>query len=309
MASEQAQSQVWTTRRLLAWMGEAFAKAGIDSPRLCAEMLVLHVIGCDRLKLYTDPDRPASPLERQALRDLVARALRHEPVQYLTGEAWFFGLPFKADRRALVPRPATETIVEHVLQHARATPGFGGAEGDGTLVIDLCMGSGCVAVALALRLPHARVVATDVSAEAIGLARENAARHGVGDRVDLLVGDLFAPLAEHPVAGTKGRAHYLVANPPYIPDDEWADVPANVKEYEPEIALRGGEDGLRLVRPILERGGAHLRPGGLIAVEIAESRAEQALAIARAAPELEDARVLDDFEGRPRVVMARRRAD
>ncbi|HRQ72256.1 MAG TPA: peptide chain release factor N(5)-glutamine methyltransferase [Phycisphaerales bacterium] len=300
-------AQTWTTRRLLAWMGEAFTKAGIESPRLCAEMLVLHVLGCDRLRLYTDPDRPASPLERQALRDLVARALRHEPVQYLTGEAWFFGLPFRVDRHVLVPRPATETIVEHVLQHARATPGFGGAEGDGTLIIDLCTGSGCVAVALALRLPHARVVATDVSGEAVAVARENAVRHGVADRIDFFVGDLFAPLAEHPVAGTKGRAHYLVANPPYIPDDEWGDVPANVKDYEPEIALRGGEDGLRFVRPILERGGAHLRPGGLIAVEIAESRAEAALAIARGVPELEEARVVDDFEGRPRVVIAKRR--
>ncbi|GIK20487.1 MAG: release factor glutamine methyltransferase [Phycisphaerales bacterium] len=288
-------------------MGEAFTKAGIDSPRLCAEMLVLHVIGCDRLRLYTDPDRPASPLERQALRDLVARALRHEPVQYLTGEAWFFGLPFRVDRRVLVPRPATETIVEHVLQHARATPGFGGAEGDGTLVIDLCTGSGCVAVALATRLPHARVVATDVSGEAVEVARENAARHAVADRIDFLVGDLFAPLAEHPAAGTKGRAHYLVANPPYVPDDEWAAVPANVKDYEPETALRGGEDGLRFVRPILEHGAAHLRPGGMIAVEIAESRAADALAIARGVCELEDARVVDDFEGRPRVVMARRR--
>ena len=290
-------------------MGEAFAKAGIDSPRLCAELLLLHVIGCDRLRLYTDPDRPASPLERQALRDLVARALRHEPVQYLTGEAWFFGLPFRVDRRVLVPRPATETIVEHVLQHARATPGFGGAEGAGTLIIDLCTGSGCIAVALAVRLPHARVVATDISPDAIDLARENAGRHGVADRIDFLTGDLFAPLAEHPVAGTTGRAHCLVANPPYIPDDEWGDVPPNVKGYEPEIALRGGEDGLRFVRPILERGGVHLRPGGMLAVEIAESRAEEALAIARGVEELEEARVIDDFEGRPRVVLARRRAD
>src|SRR5688500_1852362 len=105
-------------------MADAFAKKGLDSARLMAELLMAHVIGCERLKLYMEPERPATPLERQQLRDLVGRALKHEPVQYLTGEAWFFSLPFKVDRRVLIPRPATETIVQHVLQHARVEPGF-----------------------------------------------------------------------------------------------------------------------------------------------------------------------------------------
>lgn len=298
-------------------MKEAFGKAGLDSPQLCAEMLVAHVLGCERLGLYTDPDRPASPLERQTLRDLTARALKDEPVQYLVGEAWFFSMPFAVDRRVLIPRPATATIVEEVLQHARATPGFGGDGGarfgDGVVIADVCTGSGCVGIALARHMPGAHVVATDVSAAALEVARENAARHGVADRVDLVEGDLLAALAEHPAAKGKGTLHYLVSNPPYIPDDEWESedeatgVQANVKAYEPEIALRGGPDGLRFVRPLLAEGPERVRPGGLVLVEVAASRAEEAAVIARANPKLEAVRVVKDFEGHPRTVVARRR--
>jgi release factor glutamine methyltransferase len=107
----RTQTGEWTTRKLLAWMSDAFVKKGIDSPRLCAELLLAHVIGCDRLRLYMDADRPATPLERDTLRDLVARALKHEPVQYLVGEAWFHGLPFHVDRRVLIPRPSSETLI------------------------------------------------------------------------------------------------------------------------------------------------------------------------------------------------------
>jgi len=297
-------------------MKEAFSKAGIDSPQLCAEMLVSHVLGCERLKLYTEPDRPASPLERQSLRDLTGRALKDEPVQYLVGEAWFFSLPMHVDRRVLIPRPATGTIVEHVLQHARATPGFGGEPdgrfGEGVLTADLCTGSGCVAVALAKHMPGAHLVATDISAEALEVAALNTARHRVADRVDLVRGDLLAPLALHPVARGKGSLSYLVSNPPYIPDDEWesADpeqgVQANVRAFEPTVALRGGADGLDFVRPLLTEGPAWLRPGGLILIEVAASRAAEARAIAEANPLLEAVRVLKDFEGLPRTIVARR---
>lgn len=297
-------------------MKDAFTRAGVDSPQLCAEMLVAHVLGCERLKLYTDPDRPASPLERQSLRDLTARALKDEPVQYLVGEGWFFSMPFLVDKRVLIPRPATGTIVEHVLQHARATPGFGGEPdggfGDGVVIADIGTGSGCIAVALAKHMPGAHVVATDISADALDVARANAERHGVADRIDLLEGDLLSPLARHAVAKGKGSLHYLVSNPPYIPDDEWESddpetgVQANVKSFEPTGALRGGADGLDAVRPLLANGPALLRPGGLILVEVAASRAKEAKALAEANPLLEAVRVLKDFEGLPRTVVARR---
>ncbi len=291
----------WTTRALLDWMTGAFREKGLDAPRLCAELLVAHVIGCERLRLYMEADRPASDLERDHLRALVARALRHEPVQYLVGEAWFFSLPMKVDRRVLVPRPSSETIVEHLLQTVRADPGL--APGGALVIADVCTGSGCLAVAILKNLPGARALATDLSPPALEVAHLNAQRHGVFDRIELLQGDLLSPLESHPAGH---GLHALVSNPPYIPDHEWAEVPPNVKDFEPELALRAGPDGLAFVRPLIEQGPDHLRPGGLLFVEIASSTAASVLELARASPRLTGARIVDDFEGLPRVLFARR---
>lgn len=296
-------AEPWTTRRLLAWLTDAFTTNGLDSPRLCAELLISHTLGCDRLRLYMDTDRRASDLELAGLRGLVARALKNEPVQYLVGEAWFFGLAFKVDRRVLVPRPSTETIVEHVLQSCRVEPGFGGASGEGMTILDVCTGSGCVAIALLKNLKGATALATDISPDALDVARENAVKLGVAERVEFARGDLLEPALEHP----RGHGvHVLAANPPYIPDHEWADVPENVRGFEPEAALRGGPDGMAYVRPILERGPDVLRPGGMILVETAASTAGACLAIAAGDERLRGAKLLKDHEGLERVVVARR---
>ena len=277
--------EVWTTRRLLAWMGEAFTKKGLDSPRLLAEMLVAHVLGCDRIRLYMEADRPATPLERSALRDLVQRALAHEPVQYLVGEAWFFALPFKVDRRVLIPRPSTETIVETVLQHERTRHQGTAPRGEGVLIADVCTGSGCIAVALLKNLPGARAVATDLSPDALDVARGNAQRHGVLDRLELLPGNLLEPLRDHPVAGGAGAVDYLVSNPPYIPDHEWdAD----------------------FIRPLAAHAPTLVKPGGLLLIEVAAAHADEARALVDAAGVLTDVRVLKDVDGLPRVVVGHR---
>jgi release factor glutamine methyltransferase len=299
--------ETWTTRRLLAWMNEAFTKKGLDSPRLMAEMLMAHVLGCDRLRLYMEADRPATDLERNSLRDLVGRALKHEPIQYLVGEAWFFGLPFHVDRRVLVPRPATETIVQHVLQHVRAEAGFGGKTGEGVLVGDVCTGSGCIAVAILKNLSGARVVATDVSRDALEVARQNAKRHGVLDRLDLLQGNLLEPLNDYPGTRGKGSLHFLVANPPYIPDHEWDAVEPNVKDHEPTMALRGGKDGLDLVRPLIDGGPELVRQGGLIMIETAMSTANAAGELLKARGDVSNVEVLNDFEGLPRVILGKKK--
>jgi release factor glutamine methyltransferase len=296
----------WTTRRLLGWMTEAFTKKGLDSPRLSAELLLTHVLGCDRLRLYMDADRPASPLERDTLRDLVGRALKHEPIDYLVGEKWFFGLAFHVSPAVLVPRPSTETIVENVLLHARAEPGFGGKTGEGLRFADVCTGSGCIAVALLKNLSKATALATDISAEALAVAKKNAERHGVTTRVEFSQGDLLSPLAEA-ACGAGRDLHYLLANPPYIPDHEWDAVPANVKDFEPHSALRGGPDGLMFVKPLVQGAAAFLRPGGVLMVEVAACTAEQVAEIAKAQADLEHVRVLNDVDGLPRVVSASRR--
>ncbi len=289
---------LWTTRRLLAWMMEAFEKKGMDSPRVQAEMLLEHTFSCKRLALYTDPDRPVTPIERQQLRDLVARALKHEPVQYLVGEAKFFGLDIKVDRRVLIPRPSTATIVEEVLQHQRA---LGKAKGEGLLITDICTGSGCIAIALLKNLPLARAVATDISPQALELARENAQRHAVLDRLDLLEGNLMEPLLAHPATMGSTSIDYIVSNPPYIPDHEWPAVEPNVKEYEPHLALRGGTDGLTFIRPLFAHAPRLLKPGGLMLVEVATSHA--ALCVDLARETLHDVRIRKDIDGLERVVI------
>lgn len=285
-------------------------RAGLDSPRLMGEMLLAHVLECDRLRLYTNADRPASAGELDRLRDLVKRALRDEPVQYLVGEAWFYGLRFRCDARALVPRECTGVIVRRVVEswkrrHAEEPVEDSGA-GDqddaqrGPLIADVCTGSGCVAVALAMQLPGARVIATDISPAALTLAAENIDLHAVGDRIELREGDLLEPVARDDRLA--GRLDYVVSNPPYIPDDEWADVPTNVRAHEPEIALRGGADGLRFVRPILEQGPGLLAPGGVLLVEVATRRAEAAREILAGVEGIRHAAIHRDQDGLPRVV-------
>lgn len=299
------ENQVWTTKRLLEWMTEAFERRGIDSPRLSAEILLSHVLGCQRLRLYMEADRPAAPEERERLRSLVSRALTHEPIQYLTGEGWFFGLAFEVDRRVLIPRPSTETIVEHLLQHQRSSQ-WGGKGGDGLVIADVCTGSGCIAIALATRLVAARFLATDVSPGALEVARVNAARHGVKDRIEWVQGDLLDPLRKWISVNRPDGVDAIVSNPPYIPDCEWADVAPNVRGHEPESALRGGADGLTFVRRIIAEAPEMLRPGGLLFVEVAASTADSACDLAMESKGLCDVRVLRDVDNLPRVVAARR---
>ena len=305
MPPTKTANKTWTTRGLLAWMTQAFEQKDLDSPRLFAELLLSHVIGCERLKLYMEVDRPATPLERQTLRDLVGRALNHEPVQYLVSEAWFFGLPFHVDSRVLIPRPSTETIVEHILQHVRAEPGFGGEKGEGLLGADICTGSGCIAITLAKNLPGARIIATDISPDAIEVAHTNAERHDVADRVELLQGDLLGALADHPAAG-RNTLHLIASNPPYIPDHEWPQVEPNVKDYEPHAALRAGADGLDFISKIIETSPPLLRPHGMFLIETAASHAKQAAALLEAQPGITDVHILRDNDGLDRVVVGRK---
>lgn len=301
-AHEVRTESAWTTRSLLGWMAQAFSKKGMESPRLCAEIVLSHVLGVDRLKLYVDPDRPASPEELSTLRGLVGRALKDEPVQYLTGTGWFFGLPLMVDRRVLVPRPCTETLVETVLQRAR-TRRLAGQAGVPLRILDLCTGSGCIAIALAKNLAAAgvSVVATDLSNDALDVAKHNAARHKVEQLIEFRQGDLWAALGEEEVFDV------VVSNPPYIPDDEWQAVPANVKNYEPTMALRGGVDGLALIRTILDRIDQHLVPGGLVMIEVAASRAGEALAMLSGQTSMTNAAIIKDLEGHERFVMGERR--
>ena len=279
---------------MLQWTTQHFEKRSIDHPRLAAEMLLGHVLGVERLRLYMDPGRPASELERAAMRELVERAGNHEPVDYLVGWAPFFSMQFKVTRDVLIPRPSTEALVEHVVQHARRTPGF-----SSPLIADIGTGSGAIAVAVAKHVPTSRVIACDVSEAALVVARENAKRYGVEDRIEFRCGDLLEPIEGE-------RLHYLLSNPPYISDGEWAAVEANVKDYEPVGALRGGADGLKFLRVLIEKGAGYLREPGQLVLEIAASQKQAVLDLVRRNDRLTHGHVLVDHEHLPRVLVADR---
>ncbi|MBT8486753.1 MAG: peptide chain release factor N(5)-glutamine methyltransferase [Phycisphaerales bacterium] len=286
----------WTTRRLLAWMTERFTTQSLSAPRVVSELLLAHVLECERMRLYMEVDREATAEELARLRDLVRRAAAHEPVQYLVGRAAFFGFELEVDASSLIPQPATEDLVSAVLAWARACPTTP------TRIADLGTGSGAVAIAIARDLPEATVLATDVVPAALELAARNATRLGVADRIEFRVGALLEPLDADP------RPWDVIAgNLPYISDTEWDDgsVERCVREHVPASATRGGTDGLDFIRPVMQHAATHLRPGGLLALEIGHAQRDAVLALARDT-RWTDARVERDAENFWRVLLAHR---
>ena len=295
--------EVWTTRRLLAWTTDRFAAREVDAPRVVAELLLAHALGCDRMRLYMEADRPATTDELTALRVLVQQASDHVPVQYLVGRASFFGHEFLVDRSTMIPQPCTETLVAAVIEFLQA--GNGGRGGEPARVADVGTGSGCIAISVARSEQKVSVVGTDVVPEALDLARRNAAALGVAGRVVFEEGSLLEPL--RPRADER-PFDVICANLPYISDDEWegGQVQRAVREHVPARALRAGRAGLDLIGPLIAEAGALLREGGLLALEIAHGQRDEILRLVDVAPDLERARVVPDTDGLDRVLLARR---
>lgn len=302
----------WTTRQLLAWTQEHLAKKGVEDARLSAEMLLAHALGVPRLKLFMEQDRPASELERVTFRELVKRADGHEPVDYIVGHAPFFSMMLKVNSTSLIPRPSTETLVEHVVQHARHTQGFHHPR-----IADIGTGCGPIALALAKHIPNCHIIATDISAASLELAKENAAAYGLLDRIEFRQGNLYAPLetqlkalgppvnvSQSSIGHTSEQVQYLLSNPPYISDEQWQHVAPNIRKYEPHSALRGGEDGLKYIRPLIEQAHSYLASPGQLLLEIAASQKQVVLRLIDEATGLTNPHVLTDHEGLPRVLVA-----
>jgi release factor glutamine methyltransferase len=287
----------WTVKRLLEWTAGFFGKREVDSPRLSAEMLLAHVLAVPRIRLYTDYEKTVSDVHLAAYRELVKRAGNQEPIAYLTGRAPFFNLDLAVSREVLIPRPDTETLVENVLQLARAVPGF-----EAPRILDLCTGSGAIALALAGRMKSATVVATDISEGALTVARENAGRLGLAERVTFLHGDLFTALAATPEAQP---FDLILANPPYIPSADIARLDASVRDFEPHLALDGGPDGMNFHRQILAGTEGRLTAVGRVFLEIQFDQGPRVRDLAGSFPHLAEARILKDASGHERVVTAR----
>lgn len=282
-------SEQWTISSILHWTRQYFGSKGIDNPRLDAEVLLSHILGKDRLYLYTNFDQPLTPEELASFREAVKRRAIRMPVAYITGYKEFMGLDFAVSPAVLIPRPDTEILVEAALARLADKPE--------PAIADLGTGSGAIIVSILTKLVAASGMAVDVSAAALAVAEENAARHEVGARLGFYLGDLFGPLA-----GKKFDA--ILSNPPYIPDADIAGLSAEVRQ-EPYQALAGGNDGLNFYRRIVTQAAGYLKPAGFLALEVGIDQAGLVGTLADAASGLTLEAIIKDYAGIERVVVFR----
>jgi release factor glutamine methyltransferase len=280
----------------MLWSADYLKSKGVDSPRLDAEHILAHVLGLGRLEMYLQHERPLTARELDAFRPLLKRRAQREPLQYVLGRQAFRTLELEVGPGVLIPRPETESLVEEVLVWARAY--VGPTVTHATLHgLDIGTGSGVIALSLLAEGPFARFRGVDVSPEAIEVSRRNAEQAGLQARFDLQLGSTFSGVP----AGE--RFDVIVSNPPYVAETQRADLAPEIVDWEPEVALFGGADGLEVIREIVRGAPNHLRPGGLLALEVGLGQAaDVATLMERHA--LVDARVRKDLAGRPRAVLA-----
>ena len=261
------------------------ADRGVENPRLNAEHLLAHALGLKRMELYLQFDRPLTETERAPLRDLVKRRGTREPLQHVLGTAEFHGRAFACDKRALVPRPETEQLVELAVKLAKAHAA--------PTLLDIGTGSGVIALTLALEIPSATVHGTDLSPDALALSAENAARHALTDRVTFHQADLLPPGA--------AKFDLIIANLPYIPADEIAALSPEVRQ-DPHTALDGGPDGLDLIRRLIDTAPDRLAPGGALLLEIGAGQTDAVNALL-SARKFRDISVRPDYQNIPRFAV------
>ena len=316
---------IWTVKRILEWIEGYLAQHGDEQPRVSSQWLVSEALGVSRMQLFLDAERPLSQEERATLRDWTRRRADGEPLQYITGEAAFRHITVKVRPGVLIPRPETEVLVSEALAllpvaerpqdsldreiisqlvelgevDAANAPEAPFAQG--LLVADICTGTGCIACSIAHEHAGTHVIATDISPVAVELARENAESLGLAERVEVVECDLGRGIDVRLV----GAFDLVVSNPPYVPTPVLADIPREVADYEPDLALDGGADGLDVFRRLISWCAQAIKPGGAFAFELHETCLEKA-ALEAADAGFERISVDNDLAGRPRVLTGRR---
>jgi release factor glutamine methyltransferase len=282
-----------TVGQLLDKAKDFLHQKGSESWSLDAQILLAHALGCKRIEVFTRFEELPDEDRRTTFRELIRQRVAGCPVAYLVGRKEFFSLELEVNRDVLIPRPDSEAVVMEFLAAAKDHPG--------PRVLDLGTGSGNLAIAIARNCKTASVTTVDRSEAALAVARRNAEKHAVADRITFLLGDLFAPLP----AGTK--FHFLVSNPPYIPTAEIPRLEPGVRDYEPHLALDGGADGFDIFDRILKGAPAFLEPGALLLIEIGSPQEAEARRRVEAAGVYDLERIVQDASGHPRVLRARYR--
>jgi release factor glutamine methyltransferase len=296
---------------------EFLAKKGVESPRLQTELLLAHLLKLPRMKLYLNFERALTPAETDGLREFIKRRGQREPLQHITGSTSFCGFEIAVNRHALVPRPETELLAESGWQFLSTL------NPQPSTALDFGTGTGCIVIALAAKCPSAKVVATDISADALALAKENAARNNVAERIQFLQGDGFAALQNESEGGAPRRPDspkeewgsrssllrkmefdLIISNPPYIPSAEIATLQPEVRDFDPRAALDGGADGLDFYRKLAVESKPFLKPGGKIMLEFGDGQADAIRKIFENEKRIVEA-VKEDYSQRERFLIAR----
>jgi release factor glutamine methyltransferase len=289
-----SQAETWTVGRLLTWTTDYLRQRGAENPRLDAEVLLAHARNCERIQLYTAFDEEVGEAVRASFRELVKQRAAGKPVAYLVGRREFYSLSFLVTPDVLIPRPETELVVMTALDKLKPRGG------EAVQVADVGTGSGAIAVSLAVQAPNCRVTATDVSAAALAVARKNAERHGVLDRVKFVEGDLFALLPAEPVFDV------IASNPPYISRPEYDALPKEIKDHEPQVALLGGETGAEAIARLIPQAAERLKPGGWLIMELSPMVEAEVQRLLTADGRFEEIRTRKDLAALGRVAVARR---
>lgn len=288
-------AETWTIGRLLQWTTDYLRERGVENPRLDTEVLLAHARGCERIHLYAAFEEVADDKVRAAFRELVQKRAAGVPVAYLVGHREFFSLSFAVTPAVLIPRPETELLVTAVLDLARNQNG-----GHSWQIADVGTGSGNIAVTLARFLPNSTITALDTAADALQIARENAQRHEVANRLQFVESDLLAAVPPEPALD------FIVSNPPYVSTAEYERLPREVKEHEPRTALVAGAQGTEVIERLVEESVTRLRTGGWLLFEMSPMIANACRAMLEGNAQWSEVTIIPDLAGLDRVVQARR---
>ena len=286
--------KMWRVVDLLDWTTRYFQQHGIPNPRLDAEVLLGHLLEKSRLQLYLHFEMPVFQEHLTPYRELIKKRIAHTPVSYLTNRKEFMSLEFYVDERVLIPRPETEQLVETILREKT---------GDAERLLELGTGSGVIATSLAVHQPEWDIIATDISEPALAVARKNAETHARTTQIKFLSGDLFEPIK---AIGPTGEIQFdwIVCNPPYVKKSEWDTLSSDVRDYEPEIALSAGDDGLAVIRRLIAEAPEYLASNGKLILEIGDTQSDAVRSLIDAEPAYCTYKLLKDYAEKERIVLA-----
>lgn len=287
-------NKMWRVVDLLNWTSRYFEQHSIPNPRLDAEILLGHLLEKSRLQLYLHFEMPVFQEHLTPFRELIKKRIEHTPVSYLTNRKEFMSLDFYVDERVLIPRPETEQLVETILTAETR---------DSQRLLELGTGSGVIATSLAVHQPEWDIIATDISEPALAVAQKNAETHACAAQIKFLSGDLFEPIKTMEPDG-KIRFDWIVCNPPYIKKTEWDTLSPDVRDYEPEIALFAGDDGLAVIRRLIAEAPEYLTPNGRLILEIGDAQADAIRTLIDAEPAYCTYQLIKDYAEKERIVLA-----